>query len=93
VIGAEDVDENLVDNFKTEDCVDRLAHPEWKEVHVVVTCKPERENNRKIHDLSQEKSEEYGKLLMQLPPPKHYSHHQLNDWLGAPKIKRDVVVV
>src|SRR3981081_1159512 len=66
VIGAEHVDENLVNNLEAENRVACLAQPEERESHGVSAGEQKRKDDGKIHILRYEEREKHGKLLVQL---------------------------
>ena len=87
MIGAEYIQENLVDDFEPEDGVERLSDPEKPKIPGAV-APVERKSNRKKRDLHNQKREENRKLLVKLPAPQHCSNGGLQARLRAPQVQR-----
>src|SRR5208282_1000003 len=64
VIGAEHVNENLMNYLEAEDRVDRLTQPEKPEIWGGLAREPKRKEDGKIHVLCQEEQEKCRELLV-----------------------------
>src|SRR5208337_1190104 len=93
VIGAEHVEENLMNNLEAENRVDRLTQPEEPKIHVLIAGEPKGKDNRKIRNRRQEKQEEPRKLLVQLTAPEDRRNRRLQDGLWAPQTNYDGMAV